>query len=320
MAATSAPPQVDAVTKRRFTVHEYYRMAEAGILSEDDRVELIEGEIVQLSPIGSRYADVVNELEDRIRSAVGSQARVRGQSPIRLLDDTEPEPDPAVVTQRRYGRAHPTAQDIHLLVEVSDTSLHYDRDRKLPLYARAGIPEVWIVAIDSEQIMGFTEPRDDGYRIVEAFRAGEVITSIAVPEGDHARADVPDGHAQWRDERRAGVPLGSQEHRRRLAALVRAARRCDAVCRRCSGWLPGDPACARGQWLDRDTPRAGVPALHPAHTPARVPHQRDPRQNAPRLRGSNTTAGSAVLLPDDRLADPDVPPPLSNGRWLPSWC
>lgn len=181
MATTSAPPRVDAVTTRRFTVDEYYRMAAAGILSEDDRVELIEGEIVQLRPIGSRHAECVDRLFRYFSRALADQAHARGQNPIRIEPDSEPEPDIAVVRARSYAHAHPGVGDVLLIIEVSDTTLRYDTETKVPLYARAAIPEVWIVAIDFEHILRFTEPREDGYRIVETFRSDEVITSTAVP-------------------------------------------------------------------------------------------------------------------------------------------
>jgi Uma2 family endonuclease len=125
------------VPKRRFTVDEYYRMAEAGILRPDERVELIEGEIIEMAAIGSRHAAFVKRLNRMLVRGVGARGVVSVQDPVRLSELSEPEPDLAVLEYRAdcYAAAHPTPADTLLIVEVADTTLGWDRGRKAPLYA-----------------------------------------------------------------------------------------------------------------------------------------------------------------------------------------
>ena len=132
------------ILRRAFDVHEYHRMAEAGILDEDDRVELIEGEIVQMSPIGSRHQGCVNRLARLLFEFAGRDYVVHIQGPVRLNERSEPQPDLALLKLRPdfYSERHPTPDDVLLLIEVSETSADYDREVKLPLYAGAGIAEV----------------------------------------------------------------------------------------------------------------------------------------------------------------------------------
>lgn len=158
--------------KRLFTVADYHRMAETGILGADERVELIEGEILQMSPIGSPHAACVDRFTRLLVRAAGDRAIVRVQNPVQLGDLSEPQPDLALLKPRPdfYAGAHPGPDDILLLVEVADSTLAYDRNRKLPLYARAGVPEVWIVDLDSRVIEAYRDPASQGYR--EAVRKG----------------------------------------------------------------------------------------------------------------------------------------------------
>ena len=125
-------------------------MGQAGILGEDDRLELLEGEIVEMAPIGSRHQSVVDRLTRLFSNRVGDAAVVRVQGPVRLGDDSEPQPDLLLLRRRAdfYATAHPGPEDVLLLVEVPDTSTEYDREVKLPLYARHGIAEVWLVGLD----------------------------------------------------------------------------------------------------------------------------------------------------------------------------
>lgn len=174
------------VTRRRFTVHEYHRMGEAGILHEDDRLELIEGDIVEMAAIGSRHFTCVNGLNRLLVRGVGDEAIVSVQNPVRLDERNEPEPDLAVIRARDYRDSLPAPEDVLLLIEVSDTTLDYDRGVKLPLYARAGIPEVWIVDLPAQAIERNTEPSAAGYGLVRRGRRGEVLHSEALPELDFA--------------------------------------------------------------------------------------------------------------------------------------
>lgn len=170
-------------TTRRFTVEEYYRMAEAGILGEDDRVELLDGEIVQMSPIGSRHAACVDRLNHGLQRRVGEAAIVRVQNPIRLSDTSEPQPDLCLLQARAdyYTGSHPGPRNVLLVIEVADASLRYDRDIKVPTYARAGIPEVWLVDLDGERLHVFWDPIDGRYRSVREFGIGDVVASHVMP-------------------------------------------------------------------------------------------------------------------------------------------
>lgn len=172
-----------SVARRTFTVTEYERMASAGILNEDDRVELLEGEIIAMSPIGSLHAACVNRLNSLLTTAVGRAAVVSVQNPIRLTDFSEPEPDVALLRPRSdfYAQSHPTPADALLLIEVADTSLPYDRDTKIPLYARATIPEVWLVDLERETVTQYTRPSGEVYREVNQAGRGRSLASPIIP-------------------------------------------------------------------------------------------------------------------------------------------
>lgn len=166
--------------RRTFDVHEYHRMSEAGILTEDDRIELIEGELTEMSPIGSRHAACVMRLTKLLERAVGERYIINIQNPVRLDDLSEPEPDVAVLRYREdfYAESHPAPQDALLLIEISDTSLDYDRTVKLPLYAKHEIPEVWIVDLQSSRsIEVYTNPDGDRYTALTTKRVGESVKS-----------------------------------------------------------------------------------------------------------------------------------------------
>ena len=137
----------DLIHRHRYTVEDYYRMVEVGILAPDARVELIEGEVIEMPPIGAPHAAVVTDLQNLLIGAVGGDAIVRVQNPVRLGLHDEPQPDIALVKPpaSKYRRRHPAAADVLLLIEVVDTSLRYDREVKLPLYGRKGIPETWLL-------------------------------------------------------------------------------------------------------------------------------------------------------------------------------
>jgi len=157
--------------RRRFTVDEYYRMAETGILTPDERVELLNGEIYEMAAMGSRHAGRVSFLSRWLNARLAARAIVRVQLPIHLSAGSEPEPDLAVVLLRKddpdYDRAHPTPDEVRLVIEIADSSLAYDRDLKLPRYAEAGIPEVWIVDLLSNRVLVYREPEGANYRSVE---------------------------------------------------------------------------------------------------------------------------------------------------------
>jgi Uma2 family endonuclease len=158
-------------------------MAEAGILHEDSPVELIEGEILEMSPIGRRHKVCVDRLNDIFVPAVRDRAIVRVQSSI-VLDESEPEPDIVLLRRRDdfYADADETPEDILLIVEVADSSEAYDRQTKVPLYARYRILEVWVASLNRDQILMYRDPTPDGYATMRVARRGDVISSIAFPD------------------------------------------------------------------------------------------------------------------------------------------
>jgi Uma2 family endonuclease len=153
----------------RLTVDEYRKMAEVGLLARDLRVELINGEIIDMAPIGSRHAALVNDLARMFNRVAVPQACVWAQSPVVLGSDSEPQPDLSLLRPRadRYSSSLPGAADVLLLVEVSDTTFRYDSGRKLALYATHGIPEVWIVDIEGKKLHVFRSPVGDKYEHVD---------------------------------------------------------------------------------------------------------------------------------------------------------
>jgi Uma2 family endonuclease len=167
----------------RFTVDEYHRMGEAGVLHEDDRVELLDGQIVQMTPIGIRHAACVNRLNALIIGLAGTQATVSIQNPLILGEHEEPQPDVAVLRYRAdgYQTGHPRALDTLLVVEVADTSLAYDRDVKVPRYARAGVPEVWLVDLAADRIEVYRQPAAERYADVRAASRGEMLSPLHFP-------------------------------------------------------------------------------------------------------------------------------------------
>ena len=169
-------PEEGVIRRHRYTVDEYYRMGDSGILKQGDRVELIEGEIVDMVPVGSAHVGVVNRLNRLLVQALGDRAIVSVQNPVRLSAFSEPEPDIALLRPRDdfYSGAHPGPTNVLLIIEVSDSSLDYDRDVKLPLYARHEIPVVWLIDIQRKQLLVFRSPTREGYRDQLVFTSSEV--------------------------------------------------------------------------------------------------------------------------------------------------
>ena len=151
--------------RHRITVTEYHRMAEVGLLAPDARVELIEGEIIDMAPIGKVHTSVVDQLNRLLVRAVGDDAIVRVQGSVRLSQMSEPEPDVVLLKPRPdfYRNEFASAADTLLVIEVSDSSLRYDRDIKVPFYARHGVPEVWIVDLQNDQLLVYGSPSDGVY-------------------------------------------------------------------------------------------------------------------------------------------------------------
>ena len=171
------------VSRRRFSVGEYYVMANAGIFHEDDRVELIEGAIVEMAAIGSRHQACVDRTALLFFQRADGRAIVRVQGPIRLSEYSEPQPDVALLRPRAdfYAESHPGPPDVLLVIEVLLTSEEYDREIKVPLYARFGIPEVWLVDLEGGSIEVYREPSPQGYRHVRTVRGDERLAPEALP-------------------------------------------------------------------------------------------------------------------------------------------
>lgn len=170
---------IATAAKHCFSVDDYHRMAEAGILTEDDRVELIEGDILPMSPIGDRHAACVEKLADALRQLLAGEAMVRTQNPILLGDHSEPEPDLVVVRPREdyYASGKPTADDTLLVIEVADATLDYDRRIKLPLYARHHVPEAWLVDLVTNRVEVHRQPTPTGYQQTERFERDQLVAS-----------------------------------------------------------------------------------------------------------------------------------------------
>jgi Uma2 family endonuclease len=172
------------ISKKLFTVDEYYRMAEAGILTENDRVELIEGEIIEMSPIGQRHFICVTRTTTFFIEAFGRKAVVTSQNPLLLTEWTAPQPDVTVLQPplESYDTRLPKAPDVLLVVEVSDSSLRYDRDIKVPLFAAAGCTEVWIEDLQNDLILVYRDPSNGAYNTTLTFHRGDSISPVAFPD------------------------------------------------------------------------------------------------------------------------------------------
>jgi Uma2 family endonuclease len=157
-------------------------MVTAGILTEDDRVELISGEIVEMAPIGGRHMGRVNVLNDLLTGLARQEALVSVQNPIRVSNDSEPQPDIVLLRRDASRDIVPTSADVLLAIEVADSSRDYDRGVKLPMYAAAGIPETWLVDLVGEIIERHSDPDHGIYRRIAPFRRGESISSTVLPD------------------------------------------------------------------------------------------------------------------------------------------
>ena len=171
------------VLKRyRFSVGDYHRMAELQFFPTGQQIELLNGEIVEMSPINSKHAFAVDQLTEWLVLHLHQHALIRVQNPVFLDEFSEPEPDLTVAKRRKdlFKTAHPRPEDILFLIEIADSSLAKDRTVKLPLYAAAGIPETWLVDLEGECVEVHTEPSANGYGKTQVFRKGEMIQTSLV--------------------------------------------------------------------------------------------------------------------------------------------
>jgi len=169
------------VSKRLITAEEYHKMAEVGILQERG-LELINGEIIEMTPIGSRHLSCVNLLNEILLEQLGRKVIVSIQNPVRINQFNEPEPDITILkrTENRYADRLPTAEDVLLVIEVADTSIDYDRNIKLPIYAESGIPEYWIVNLDQQEIEAYYQPFENAYRHRVLLRPGDTLEAQGI--------------------------------------------------------------------------------------------------------------------------------------------
>lgn len=174
------------MTRRRFSVKEYYKMAKVGILCEDDRVELVDGEIVNMAAIGSYHAGCVMCLNTLFSRKAGDRVFVNVQNPVQIDDLTVFQPDLAILLPRNdfYTESHPTPKDVLLIIEVSDSSVDYDRNVKIPKYAQAGVPEVWQVNLVYGLIDTFSDldPLTVRYRAMRRYSPGQQIVPTQLPD------------------------------------------------------------------------------------------------------------------------------------------
>ncbi len=186
MLATRPQPSTASKRSKQFTRTDYHAMGRAGILTAGDRVELLEGEIIVMSPIGTRHASCVDRLTHALTTSnrLAGRALVRVQSPLAESDRSEPQPDLMLLALRDdwYAHEHPGPADVLLLVEVADSSLDYDRDTKIPTYAAAGIREVWLVDLEHDRIEVYTEPARGDYRVRQRAAIGDAIAPEAFPD------------------------------------------------------------------------------------------------------------------------------------------
>jgi hypothetical protein len=172
------------VTRKRFTVDEYHEMAKAGILQPRERVELIDGEIIQMSPIGYRHGVCIDRMHTLFVKKFGEQAVVSSQNPIRLNKWTEPQPDLVVFKPRAdfYAKKRKRPEDVLFVVEVADSTLRYDQKIKLPQYAIAGIPEYWIADLKNDVLHVYRDPAGESYNTVDALHPSEFVCPLAFPD------------------------------------------------------------------------------------------------------------------------------------------
>ena len=170
--------------RRLFTVKEYHLMSEAGVFGEDDRVELIEGEIIQMAAIGTRHASCVKRLLRQFNIIPDEQAIISVQDPIQLTGRTEPQPDIVLLQPRDdyYATAHPIPSQVLLLIEVSDSTVDYDRDIKVPIYARSLIQEVWLVDLVKNCLEVYRHPGPNGYSLMIKLWRGQQVATLAFPD------------------------------------------------------------------------------------------------------------------------------------------
>jgi Uma2 family endonuclease len=168
----------------KFTTEQYHLIYESGAFSEGDRLELINGELSKMSPIGLKHALCVARLTKRFELKLGDRTMIWAQNPILLDGNSQPQPDLAILKLRDdfYEEGLPTPSDILLIIEVSDSTTSYDRDIKMPLYAAAGIPEMWLFDINKKAIEGYSLPSSSGYKQMRRYEENDTLAMLAFPD------------------------------------------------------------------------------------------------------------------------------------------
>lgn len=194
MAILHATIEYEPLDRRpyRFTVDQYHQMGEAGVFRPEDRVELIDGEIIEMNPIGDAHAGGVNRLNLTFVERLARRALVAPQNPVYLASHDEPQPDLAILRFRDdfYASLGPRPEDILLLIEVADSSASYDRRVKAPLYALNGIPEYWLVDLGRGQVVVYRDPSPDGYLSMQVHQRGATLSLVQLPDVTIAVADI----------------------------------------------------------------------------------------------------------------------------------
>jgi len=169
---------------RKFTVEQFHKMSEIGVISENERVELIRGEIIEMAAIGVRHASCVNRLVNLLIKLLEENIILAPQNPIELGDTSQPQPDIALLRPRAdfYQTSFPQAGDIFLLIEVADSTVKYDREVKIPLYAENNIIEVWLVDVNQQVVEVYREPIKQGYQRIETLRQNQSLVIKAFPD------------------------------------------------------------------------------------------------------------------------------------------
>ncbi|WP_434684604.1 Uma2 family endonuclease [Pseudanabaena minima] len=166
------------------TTQQYHLMHEAGVFQEGDRLELINGEITEMSPIGRKHAVCVTRLQELFISRLLGKVQVWSQNPILLNNGSEPQPDLAILKRREdfYAGGLPTPEDILLIIEVADSSIDYDREVKALLYAAVGIPEMWLFDVNKKAIEGYSQPSANGYKLIRRYDENDTLSVLAFPD------------------------------------------------------------------------------------------------------------------------------------------
>jgi Uma2 family endonuclease len=177
---------------RKFTVEDYHNFIDSGVFKPEERLELWEGEFIEMSPIGKRHAGCIDAISEMLRDYLQKQAIIRTQNPIVLSDFSEPQPDVTLLKRRDdfYRTVNATAKDVLLTMEVSDTTAKFDRDIKFPRYAENGIQEAWLIDLENDRVEIHTQPTAKGYKLVKILHRGDIAESMVLPEIKLAVDDI----------------------------------------------------------------------------------------------------------------------------------